>query len=114
MTNGQIILNTQIELMEQGIIGTTGRQLVIEKDDGSKEVIPEPEPIHTYAIWKEKGYQVRKGQKAVAAIQIWKHTDAKLQKDKKSGEEVEIGEKMFMKTAFFFKKDQVDPIIKST
>ena len=112
MTNAQIIFNAQLKLMEQGVIGSTGRQLTYEKEDGTKELVPEPEPIHTYAIWKELGYQVSKGQKAIATIQIWKHTEPATRKDKNSGEEMEVGEKMFMKTAYFFKRDQVEEISK--
>lgn len=107
MTNQQIIFDAQIKLMKQGLIGTTGRMLMLIKEDGSQEVVPEPEPIHTYSAWKELGYQVLKGQKAIASIPIWKHTDAGMKKNKNSGEEVEIGEKMFKKMAYFYRQNQV-------
>ncbi len=113
MTNAQIILNARIELMEQGVIGSTGRYISLEKDDGSREIIPEPEEIFTYSAFLEQGYQVKKGQKAIASIEIWKHTDADIRKDKNSGDEVEVAEKMFKKTAYFFRRNQVEPIGKT-
>ena len=110
MTNAQIILNQSINLMEQGIIGSTGRMLTFDKEDGSSEQIPEPEPIHTYAAWKSLGFQVSRGQKACASFQIWKHKNPGKKKDKKTGEEIETEEKMFMTNAFFFRRDQVEPL----
>ena len=67
ITNAMIILNAQMELMAQGKIGTTGRMIRVQFADGEQE-IPEPEPIHTYQHWKENGYQVRKGEHAVASF----------------------------------------------
>lgn len=37
MTNEQIIFNKSIMLMEQGLIGTTGRSIELEQEDGSKK-----------------------------------------------------------------------------
>ena len=34
MTNAMIIFNNSVELMEQGIIGTTGRTVVVEDQNG--------------------------------------------------------------------------------
>lgn len=65
------------------------------------------EEIHTYTKWKAMGYQVKRGEKSQHSIGIWKHTTKKVVD--KSGEEVD-SRKMFMKTAHFFTKSQVEKI----
>ena len=109
MTNVEIIMAEQRELMKQGIIGTTGRTLkaIVVNENGEEEEVEvaEPEPIHTYQKWKELGYQVQKGEKAIAQFTIWKHVTKKA---KNEGEEDE--QKMFMKKASWFKFSQVAPI----
>lgn len=62
--------------------------------------------IITYNAWKELGFQVQKGQKAVAQFTIWKHCNGKV--DEETGEE-KPG-KMFMKKASFFTAKQVQAI----
>jgi len=117
MNNAQIIFNESIELMKAGTIGTTGRQITIEYEkDGEKvkEVVNEPEPIHTYAEWKKAGFQVQKGQKAIASFTIWMYTDGK-KKSEEANEEPEQPEGLvksghyYMKKACFFKASQVAP-----
>lgn len=109
MTNTQIILNASLDLMEAGVIKGTGNmmtmQYINEAGEEVTEQIEEPEAIHTYATWKQLGYQVRKGEKAKAAFSIWKCTEKKA-KD----EDEEPEKKMFMKKAFWFTFDQVEPI----
>ena len=82
-----------MNLVEQGVLKTI-------KVDG----VEMPEPIHTFNGWRERGYSVKKGEKAVAKFSIWKHTAKKVEVD---GEEEEKT-KMFMKTAAFFKFEQVE------
>lgn len=105
MTNAQIIFWESVDLMEAGIIGTTGRSVTVETKDGEKKQLFEPEAIHTFQAWKKLGRQVTKGQKAIAAFTIWKHCPARTTKD---GEEKEA--RMIMKKAHFFKLDQTEPI----
>lgn len=109
MTNADIIFTESQELMKRGIIGKTGRTFTatIVNADGEEEevVVEEAEPIHTYQKWKELGYQVQKGEKAVAQFMIWKHVTKKA---KVEGEDDET--KMFMKKASWFKFSQVAPI----
>ena len=111
MTNAEIIYREQVELMKAGIIGTTGRmfEVVIVNKDGEEEkkMVPEPEPIHTYQMWKSLGYQVQKGQKAVAQFTIWKHASKVVENE--DGEEKQKSS-MFMKKASFFKLSQVEKI----
>lgn len=59
------------------------------------------EECHTYGWWKNHGYQVRRGSKALFKAAIWKHT---------SNVDMETGDEeahMFMKTASFFGRSQV-------
>ena len=66
--------------------------------------ISETEEIHTFQKWKSLGYSVKKGEKCVVKLSIWKHT---VKTDKESGEE---SASMFMKTAAFFSTSQVEKI----
>lgn len=106
MTNAQIIGNASFELMKAGLIGTTGRTLTFTDASGAEITMPEPEEIHTYSAWAELGYQVQRGQKAVAKLTIWKHTTRKIKTDDGEIEK----ENMFQKTSAFFARHQVEPI----
>ena len=106
MTNAQIIFNARVKLMEEGKIGTTGRAVEVMNEKGETVILPEPEQIHTYAAWKELGYQVQKGQKAIAKFTIWKYAKSKSAND----EEDEGKGQMFMKCAAFFHAGQVEAI----
>lgn len=102
-TNNEIIFRNSIKLMNDGILKTTGRTLIIKADNGQDVEIPEPETIHTYAGWQELGYQVKKGEHAKAAFAIWKYTS---KTDEETGEEIDS--KLFQKKAFWFTFDQVE------
>ena len=106
MTNAQIIFNQRVDLMKKGIIGTTGYTIDAVKVDGTIETIMEPVDIHTYQAWKEMGYQVKRGEKAVAKFTIWKYKPGKVEID---SDEEEKGT-MFMKLAHFFAENQVEKI----
>ena len=106
MTNAQIITNARFALMEQGIIGTTGRTIKFLDGEGNEKELPEPEQIHTYQTWKELGYQVKKGSKAVARFTIWKHVEGKKNQDT----DEETPSRMFMKNASWFSASQVEAI----
>ena len=105
MTNAQIIFIEGQKLAEAGIINYTGRVLKALNPAGEEVEVKETEQIHTYAAWKELGYQVQKGQKAVAKFPVWKYTS---KKNEETGEEEKAH--MFMKTASFFRLEQVAPI----
>lgn len=106
MTNEQIIMNAAQSLAENGVIGYTGKILKFKLPDGSIVEVPETEEIHTYNAWKEHGYQVQKGEKAIAQILIWKYKAGK----KNDEADQEEAAKMFMKKAHFFARRQVQPI----
>ena len=104
MTNEQIILSAAQQLAEAGAIKYTGR--VYKARDAAGQVIElkETEAIHTYNAWRALGFQVQKGQKAVARLTIWKHAT---KTDDETGEEES---RMFMKTAAFFAASQVEAL----
>lgn len=63
------------------------------------------EEVHTYAKWKSMGYQVKRGSKALFKTTIWKYAK---KKDENGDEEARI----FMKSASFFGRSQVEKIKK--
>lgn len=109
MTNAMIIENAKQELAKAGTLKYTGR-VFTGKDDTGKEITwKEVEDIHTFAAWKSIGYSVKKGEHAKAQITIWKQGKARIVKDD-DGNETEKPARMFMKLAYFFTFDQVEPI----
>lgn len=108
MTNEQIIFNESVELMKSGKIGKTGRQFEVEDENGNKIMLDEPEPIHTFQAWKNLGFCVKKGEKAVAQFHIWKCVNKKVKVD--DDEETEEQKRMFMKKASFFSLSQVQAL----
>ena len=105
MTNEMIIFNNRLSLMEDGILQGTGNTITVENEEGEKIELEEPEQIHTYAGWKTLNRQVKKGEKCIATILIWKHTTKK-PKEKEEEEQ----EAMFMTKAFFFRECQTEAI----
>lgn len=116
MTNAQIIFHNSLDLMENGIIKGTGRMfeaVIVDKDGNeTKQMVEEPEAIHTYATWKQLGFQVKKGEKAKASFTIWKYVEGKKQEENE--EEEKDNSRMFMKKAHFFTIDQVEKIVEKT
>ena len=110
VTNSMIILEHSLALAEAGKIGYTGETMTAEIN-GEEVELREPEQIHTYARWKAMGFQVRKGEKAIAKFKIWKHVSGKKKTDDNEEETADAGRgKMFLKQAAFFSMAQVDPI----
>ena len=110
MTNAQIIFENRVFLMQEGVLRATEETVTIQNEDGTEEKIPMPEEIHTYNGWKKLGYQVQKGEHAVAKFPIWKYKSAKKQDDEAGDEEQPQKGKMFKKVAFFFTIDQVKKV----
>lgn len=109
MTNEAIILNERIRLYEAGKIGGTGRKMEIQMEAGSTKTIEEPEQIHSFLRWKEYGFSVRKGEKAVTKLEIWKHVTQKKKEETADGDETADRERMFKKETCFFTGAQVEP-----
>lgn len=108
MTNAMIILLESVKLMEAGLISGTGEKMVVKDSEGNEQELDIPEQIHTYQRWKSLGYQVRRGQKAIAQFPIWKYTSKKTKE--MSEEEAQEGGYCFMKLSSFFKAEQVERI----
>lgn len=87
MTNVEIIANAKIKLVADGIIS-------------------EDEELHTYKHWKQLGYQVFKGEKAVVSLNIWKALSRKSEEEDDEEKKPVTG-KMIYKKAFFFSTKQV-------
>lgn len=104
MTNKEIIFKEEQKLAEQGKIKYTGRSVILQGMDGEPIEFKETEQIHTFAAWKEIGYVVKKGQKAIAKFPIWKYVSRKSEKAE------ETDSKMFLKVAAFFSSSQVEEI----
>ena len=107
MTNAMIILMESAKLMEEGKLKGTGKFIEIETAEGKKK-IELPEEIHTYAKWKQLGFQVKKGEKSDIKFSVWKYR-GKVQLDEESGEEIETG-RCFLKMSAFFTVSQVERI----
>lgn len=108
MTNAMIIMVESVRLMEEGVIKPTGRKLKADINGEVKE-FDEPEALHTYQKWSSLGFQVKKGEKAVAQFPIWKmcKPSKKQQEEAEKNGETAKG-KMIMKTASFFTASQVE------
>lgn len=94
------------------VSGTRGKKYdtySLKATDGHTEQVEVPEPIHTYQVWKALGYQVRKGEKAIAKFMIWKYTEKKAKEGNTEAEEGDtVKNNMFMKMSAFFKASQCD------
>lgn len=64
-------------------------------------------PYMTYQEWKYKGYQVKRGSKAVIKTKLWKKV-----KNKKKDEDNEEESKFIMVSASLFDSSQVEKIEK--
>ena len=109
MTNSEIIFRESCELLRAGKIKPTGRTVTVETTNGEKMTFQEPEQIHTFAAWKQIGFSVKKGEKAVAAFPIWKYRAGKTEIDA-NGDEQTGKAHMFLKVSHFFTQEQVEPL----
>ena len=89
MTNVEIIMGNTAMLIADGVLG-------------------EEDVIHTYAHWKSLGFQVKRGEHAIAKFPIWKYTKGK--KKEMSEEEAQARGYCFMKNSAWFSNKQVEPI----
>lgn len=88
ITNNQIVFSAWLELVAAG-------------------TITENETIHTFDYWRSIGYTVKRGEKAVTALTIWKHTTKHTANDDGS---ITDDSRMFMKKAYFFSTSQVEKL----
>lgn len=92
MTNSEIIFRESMELVKEGKLELVNNL---------------PEQIHTFAKWKSMGYNVKKGEKAIAKFAIWKYT--KRTKTDEDGNEIN-DDRCFPKVSAFFKFSQVEKV----
>lgn len=106
MTNSKIIADRAEALADAGIIRRTGAPVTVIYADGTEAKIQLPEAIHTYQKWRDLGFQVRRGEKAVDSFPVWKYRAGKEAAEDADGEK-EKG-RLFMRKAAFFAASQVD------
>lgn len=95
---------TNEEIIYRGIQAHLG----LSDTEASKLLLAGQFPVyHTYDHWKELGYQVRKGEHAEIKLAIWKQGKAKQMEDGST-----VAGRMFLKTASFFGRGQVDKVDK--
>lgn len=63
------------------------------------------EEVHTFVVWKNLRYRVKKGERAAFSERIWKTVKNKKDEDK----DVQTS-RMFLVNAYFFKRSQVESI----
>lgn len=91
MTNPQIIATETAALIMNG-------------------VIREDQIINTVPRWNKLGYKVKKGAEHVAAFPIWHpRTRKKDQTEEAFQEEIAEKGRFYMRTAYWFTDDQVEP-----
>lgn len=96
VTNAQIIFQAQCALVDAGKIGVDENGL--------------PEEIHAFQFWKDAGYKVRKGAKAVIELGIWKLATKKRKADDGEDDGDDAKPHFFLKRSWFFSRSQVDRI----
>ena len=104
ITNEQIIMDAAQQLLADGKLKPTGRTFTVEIN-GEEIIMQEPEPIHTFQMWKALGFKVKKGEHAIARLTIWKYAKNKV--DETQPEE-EQGGRCFKKESCFFSLSQVE------
>lgn len=115
MTNASIIHEQSLALMAAGLLKGTGkflRVLTVDEDGNESEEMQEiPEPIHTFAAWKELGYCVKKGEHSQIKFAIWKYVNSKKSEAMDDGVEL-AGDNghCIMKLAHFFTAAQVEKV----
>ena len=110
MTTAEIITAHAIELKKAGIINGCGMFATINDENGNTVDFELPEAIHTFAVWKQLGFMVKRGEHAVAKFLIWKPVSRRAADDEDAGEDTEAGTKMIKVKAYFFAAHQVQPM----
>ena len=70
MKNADIVLNERINMMRRNALRTTDKMITIV-ENGTEVQINEPEELRSYWEWRNLGFQVPKGTKAKAYIDLW-------------------------------------------
>lgn len=67
-------------------------------------------PFFTYQEWQNRGYQVRKGEKALFKTKLWRVRKSKEEKEEEERGEIHLVKDYIMVTAAIFGREQVDRI----
>lgn len=67
------------------------------------------EDVHTFARWKQLGYHVRKGERALFSTNLWKPGIRKRDAEATEDEDNKSG-RMFLCKAYLFGKSQVEEV----
>ena len=118
MTNYAIIEAEKQRLAAEGVLHYTGRIFKAETATGELVEVAEVEDIHTFAAWKKLGFSVKRGEHARAVFPVWKYTEGRRgQSDadgdgdgNADGENTTAGGRCYMRRAFWFTRDQVEPM----
>ena len=108
MTNEMILMVETQKLAEAGILKYTGKTFKALNMAGEEVTVKEIEPIHTCKVWNKLGFMIKKGQTSEIKFPIWHYTEAK--KKDESEEEAQANGHCYMKTASWFRFDQVRPM----
>lgn len=68
--------------------------------------ITESTELYTFAVWRSKGYTVKKGEKSRHIVHLWKYTEKKVIKDDQEVKKVAC----FGKSMYLFERSQVEKI----
>ena len=110
MTNAQRIFEKEIELALENKIPTLERRITVAVN-GEERVINEPTHIYSLPQWRNRGYLVREGEKAIARINLYRPVNTRPAEDAEPGEDGSIpASRMELKPTYFFSADQVEPI----
>ena len=69
--------------------------------------LPLDMPLYTWAVWRNMGYRVRKGEKCKHRVQMWRYGGKKIEAD---GQEQIVG-RCFHKTMSLFEMSQVERMV---
>jgi hypothetical protein len=68
------------------------------------------EEVHTYARWKQLGYKVKPGEKALFGTRLWKIVNRSASVYAEKEETAEVTHNMYMCKAYLFGKSQVEKV----
>lgn len=99
MNNIQIVAG---EVIDRGIMTEDAVNAIL----GAGSVLP----FFTYQEWQKRGYQVRKGEKALFKTKLWRVRKSKEEKEEEERGEIQLVKDYIMVTAAIFGREQVDRI----
>ena len=68
------------------------------------------EEVHTYARWKQLGYKVKSGEKALFSTRLWKFVNKSTSIQAEVDEDTVVVHNMYMCKAYLFGKSQVEKV----